>query len=251
MVEVNLRDDERFDRLMRYDLDIIQSKSVFSFSLDALLLDNFAYFPSHDHASIVDLCSGNGVLPLTLSKRTKSHVYGVEIQERLSDMAERSVRHNGLEKEITIYNRDLADIYDLFPKDSVDVITCNPPYFPVSETSRKNPNEQLAIARHELTTNLESVIQVTSNLLKMNGRAFFVYRPARLLEMITLFDKYHLTPKKIQFIYPKKDSESNMMLVEAIKHGKERGLKVLHPLFIHDENGDYLPEIKDIIYGTD
>ena len=83
----------------------------------------------------------------------------------------------------------------------------------------------------------------------MNGRAFFVYRPNRLIEMIDLFRACHLMPKKIQFVYPKKDSESNMILVEVIKHGKKSGLKILPPLYLHDENGEYLPEIKGIIYG--
>lgn len=249
MGKVKLYSDERFDRLMRYDLDIIQSPSVFSFSLDALLLDDFTYIPSHNHAQIVDLCSGNGVLPLTLSQRTKSHIYGVEIQERLADMARRSILANGLDQQIEMVTRDLADIYDIIPQDSVDVITCNPPYFPVSEGSRKNPSMPLAIARHELTTNLETVIKVTSSLLKMNGRAFFVYRPARLLEMIECFEDYHLTPKKIKFIYPRVNSESNMILLEVVKHGKKRGLKILPPLYVHDEQGHYLPEIRQTLYG--
>ena len=248
-MSVKLHGDERIDQLMRYNLEIIQSKSVFSFSIDALLLDHFSYTPSHSRARIVDLCSGNGVLPLTLSQKSQSKIIGLELQPRLVDMARRSVELNGLSEQIEIIEADLADAFDYIPKDSVDVITCNPPYFEWSETSRKNPNEHLAVARHEIHTTLEEVIRITSGLLKMNGRAFFVYRPHRLIEMIDLFRACHLMPKKIQFVYPKKDSESNMILVEVIKHGKKSGLKILPPLYLHDENGEYLPEIKGIIYG--
>lgn len=246
---VKIHGDERIDQLMRYNLQIIQSKSVFSFSIDALLLDHFSYIPSHEQAKIVDLCSGNGVLPLTLSQKSKSNIIGLELQPRLVDMARRSIELNDLSQHVKIIEADLADTFNYIPKDSVDVITCNPPYFEWSETSRKNPNEHLAIARHEIHTTLEEVIKVTSGLLKMNGRAFFVYRPNRLIEMIDLFRSYYLMPKKLQFVYPKKESESNMILVEVIKHGKESGLKILPPLYIHDENGEYLPEIKEIIYG--
>lgn len=246
---VKLYGDERIDQLMRYNMEIIQSKSVFSFSIDALLLDHFSYTPSHSRAKIVDLCSGNGVLPLTLSQKSKSKIIGLELQPRLVDMARRSVELNGLSEQIEIVQADLTDAFDYIPKDFVDVITCNPPYFEWSETSRKNPNEHLAVARHEIHTTLEEVIRITSGLLKMNGRAFFVYRPNRLIEMIDLFRACHLMPKKLQFVYPKKDSESNMILVEVIKHGKKSGLKILPPLYLHDENGDYLPEIKEIIYG--
>ncbi|MDO5457505.1 MAG: tRNA1(Val) (adenine(37)-N6)-methyltransferase [Atopococcus tabaci] len=246
---VKLHGDERIDQLMRYNLQIIQSKSVFSFSIDALLLDYFSNIPSHGRATIVDLCSGNGILPLALSQRSKSSIIGMELQPRLVDMAKRSLELNDLSRQVEIIEADLADAFNYIPKDSVDVITCNPPYFEWSETSQKNPNEHLAIARHEIHTTLEEVIRIASGLLKMNGRAFFVYRPSRLIEMLDLFRSYQLMPKKLQFIYPKKNCESNMILVEVIKHGKKSGLKILPPLYIHDENGEYLPEIKEIIYG--
>ena len=42
---VELRDDERLDYLLAEKLRIIQSPSVFSFSLDAVLLARFAYLP--------------------------------------------------------------------------------------------------------------------------------------------------------------------------------------------------------------
>lgn len=65
-----LKDDERLDYLLAEDLRIIQSPSVFSFSLDAVLLSRFVSVPKNK-GKIVDLCSGNGVIPLFLSARTK------------------------------------------------------------------------------------------------------------------------------------------------------------------------------------
>src|SRR5699024_12649925 len=108
-MQVELREDERIDRLMESGLDIIQSPSVFSFSLDALLLGNFAEVPRHNHAQIIDLCSGNGVVPLLLSSKTDSSIVGIELQERLVDMAERSIRLNTLENQINIIQGDLSD----------------------------------------------------------------------------------------------------------------------------------------------
>lgn len=35
----------------------------------------------------------------------------------------------------------------------------NPPYFPVTAQSQKNPNKALAIARHEIATDLVTVIK--------------------------------------------------------------------------------------------
>src|SRR5687768_4518773 len=96
---VKLIGDERLDYLLAEDLRIIQSPTVFSFSLDAVLLSRFAYMPIQK-GNIIDLCTGNGVIPLLLSTRTKGKIIGVEIQERLYNMAMRSIAYNKLESQI-------------------------------------------------------------------------------------------------------------------------------------------------------
>lgn len=57
---VPLIGDERLDYLLDERLRIIQSPSVFSFSLDAVLLADFVGIPLKK-GKIVDLCSGNGL----------------------------------------------------------------------------------------------------------------------------------------------------------------------------------------------
>ena len=88
---MELKKNERIDQLMQYNLDIIQSSDVFSFSLDAVLLGDFAKIRNRHDLKIVDLCSGNGAVALMLSKKTKSPIIGIEIQPELVDMARRSV----------------------------------------------------------------------------------------------------------------------------------------------------------------
>src|SRR5699024_7135056 len=97
-----LKGDERLDYLMTNErLKIIQSPTVFSYSLDAVLLADFASIPIKG-GHILDLCSGNGVIPLLLSDKTKAKIKGLEIQARLQDMAERSIRYNKLDAEIEV-----------------------------------------------------------------------------------------------------------------------------------------------------
>ena len=62
---VELKGDERLDYLLAEDLRIIQSPSVFAFSLDAVFLAKFVYVPIQK-GNLLDLCSGNGVIPLFL-----------------------------------------------------------------------------------------------------------------------------------------------------------------------------------------
>ncbi|MQM80065.1 methyltransferase, partial [Lactobacillus buchneri] len=150
-MQVNLHEDERIDQLYSKGIQIIQSKDVFSFSLDAVLLADFVRTTQHRTKQIVDMCAGNGAVGLFLSEKTAAHITMIEIQTRLADMAHRSVELNDLGQQISVVNDDLKNADQYIPKDSVDVVACNPPYFVNYKTSEKNPNRYLAIARHEIT----------------------------------------------------------------------------------------------------
>ena len=243
-----LKKNERIDQLMQYNLEIIQSSDVFSYSLDAVLLSDFAKVRNRDDLKVVDLCSGNGAVALMLSQKTKSSIYGVEIQPELVDMAKRSVKLNHLEEQVTIVERDLnaisTDHYD-----TVDVITCNPPYFSINEKGHLNPNEHLAIARHEIHVTLKQLMFKISKLLKMNGKVYLVHRPDRFLELMDEMRSHAIMPKKVRFIYPNESTNANMVLIEGVNKGKEGGFQMLPPLYVHDEHGEYRPEVRKILYG--
>ena len=64
---------------------IYQDNECFSFSLDSIMLANFATIRLRDN-SIVDLGCGNGVIPLILSLRCDKDIVGVEIQEKMANM---------------------------------------------------------------------------------------------------------------------------------------------------------------------
>ncbi len=239
--------DERIDDLLTNDLKIIQSKEVFSFSMDAVLLAHFATIPGS--GNIVDLCSGNGVIPLLISIKTKAMIYGVEIQERLADMAFRSVEMNNLKKQIEIINGDLKDSPALLGHGTFDLITINPPYLPLTGQD-KNINEHIAIARHEIHTNLAEVITTSEKLLKVGGRLAMVHRASRLPDIMQLFREAKIEPKRIRFVHPQVNKEANMVLIE----GKKRGGKELHvlaPIIVYQTDGKYTEEIYRIYYGDD
>lgn len=245
-----LKDDERFDQLIRENIKIIQSKSVFSFSLDAVLLADFANVPHTKPACIIDACSGNGVVAFLLSHKTRNKVYAIEYQERLVDMAKRTVEVNALSDKVEVIHGDYTQATRWFKKDSVDVITCNPPYFKVDNQSLKNDNQAYALARHELTITLEQWVKQSADLLKMGGKLYCVHRPERLMSILDTMKRYDLAPKKIQFVHPKQGKPANMVLIEAIKHGKDDGVVVLPSIVVFDESGQYLEPVKSILYGN-
>lgn len=247
MVKSILKAGERIDQLFSTDVKIIQNKDVFSYSIDSVLLSRFPKIPSR--GLIVDLCSGNGAVGLFASTRTKAPIIEVELQERLANMAERSIQLNQLENQVQMINDDLKNLLNHVPRSGVDLILCNPPYFKVSEMSKKNLSEHYLLARHEIATNLEEICEVARHALKSNGRLAMVHRPDRFLDIIDTMRQYNLAPKRIQFVYPKIGKDANMLLIEAIKDGSTDGLKILPPLFVHKENGDYTDDIFEIYYG--
>ena len=249
MEKVKLYENERVDSLLAENLQIIQSADVFSFSLDAVLLADFVKSFSRPDRKAVDLCAGNGAVGLFISKKFAGRIDQVEIQSRLADMNQRSLELNGLTDRIKVYNRDLKDAFSFLEKDSYDVVTCNPPYFKTLPQSKKNPNQYLALARHEIAVTLEDTVKVTSGLLKTGGKAYYVHRPDRLIEILDTMQAHRLAPKRIKLIYPKQGRDANMVLIEAIKDGKSDGLKFLPPVITYTDQNEYTPTIKEILYG--
>lgn len=237
---------ERIDQLRSGAVQIIQSAEVFAFSLDAVLLSAFAQVKANSR--VVDLAAGNGAVGLFVAEQTRNQVTLVELQPRLADMASRSVTLNQL-TNVNVVTADLADTAQFVQKDTVDVVTCNPPYFKVSDQSVKNPNEHLALARHELTTDFETVCRVSAQLLKYQGKLFLVHRPDRLQELLSTLMQHGLAPKRIRFVHPKADREANMVLIEAIKAGKPDGIRILPPVVVYQADGTYTQEVAHLLYG--
>lgn len=233
---------EVLNDLVNYDnLKIFQNTDWFLFSLDSVLLPNFVTL-NKNIKTVMDLGTGNAPIPLILSTKTKAKIIGIEIQKDVYELAKKNVEYNHLEDQIELHNIDIKNLKDQFSGDSIDVITCNPPYFKISEQSNLNEDIHKVIARHEKMVTLEDVIRVSKYLLKNNGILAIVHRTDRFLDILRLCTQYGLEVKKIQFIYPKVNTESNMILVEARKNGGV-GLKVLPPLYVHEENGDYTIEV--------
>lgn len=244
-----LKDGERIDQLYSQNVKIIQSPTVFSFSLDAVLLADFVLPSQKSTNQIVDLCAGNGAISLFLHDKLAGHFTQVELQSRLADMAARSILLNKLQARYSVLNIDLADVFTKVEKDSVDIVVCNPPYFSDLATSKKNPNQYLAIARHEITTNLAAVLTAMSGLLKMNGRGYLVHRPDRLAEILQQAINHRLMPKRIRFVHPKQGPEANMVLIELIKDGKRGGIRIVPPIIVSQENNEYTKGVQEMLYG--
>lgn len=223
-------------------IKIYQNTDYFNFSLDSVLLPNFVTI-SKKAKKILDIGTGNAVIPLILTQKTKAHIDAVELQKEVYDLAVKSVKYNKLENQISIINDDIKKFSNFKPSDQYDIITCNPPFFEYNKLSKLNKNVIKTIARHEITIKLEDIIKISGKLLKNDGVLAIVHRTDRLIEIIELMRKYNIKPKKIRLVYPKYSFDSNIVLIEGTKNGKKK-VKIMYPLVVHNKDGTYTDEVK-------
>lgn len=226
------------------DIKIVQNKDYFNFSLDSVLLPNFVEI-TRKTKKILDMCTGNAPIPLILSTKTDAKIYGVELQKEVYDLAKETIKINNLDNQIELINDNIKNLKKTFDTETFDIITCNPPYFKKKDDSIINENKIKSIARHELEMELEDVMIISKALLKNEGSLVLVHRTDRLIEIIELMKKHNIEPKRMRLIYPKVNAESNLVLIDGRKNGKE-GLKILPPLYIHNDDNSYTSEVLEM-----
>lgn len=226
------------------NLNIVQDTDFFKFSLESVLLPNFVTI-NQKKLKILDVCTGNIPIPLILSTRIsdESKIYAIELQKEIYDLAVETTEINNLESKITIINDDVKNLNRYFSAEYFDIITCNPPYFKVYDKSILNKSDIKTIARHEVKLDLKTLISLSAKYLKNNGIFAMVHRTERMTEVLILLHKYKLEPKRIKFIFPKRGTDSNLLMIECVKNGNP-GLKKVEYIIIHDENGQYTEEVK-------
>ena len=240
---------ERLDDLQTGGLKLIQNPSWFCFGVDAVLLSDFASKGIKKDARVLDLCSGSGIIPILLTRKSQaSFITGLEIQSEVADMAKRSVELNSLSDKVEMLCGDLKDGAKLFGKSSFDNISCNPPY-KENLGGLKNKEDNMTISRHEVLCSLEDIISVSADILKPYGKLSMIHRPERLADILCLMRKYKIEPKRLRFVHPSPSKTATMILIEGAKCGKPK-LFLDPPLYVHDENGNYTDEINEI-YGRD
>lgn len=244
-MDIKINIDESVDDLQLKGLKLIQKQQGFRFGVDAVLLSHFANIKNKHR--VIDLCTGTGIVPfLAYGKYEPKEVIGIEIQEDMVEMANRSSLLNNTTDIVKFVYGDLKDKALLDSLGKFDVLTVNPPY-KLNNAGIINPNDKLAIARHEVMCTLEDVIIAARRLLKDNGRMFIVHRPERLADIFGLMRKYKIEPKRVRMVQPNTKKAPNIVLVEGQRDGGAF-LKWEETLYVYDDNGNY-SEVVDRIYG--
>lgn len=238
-----LYEGERLDNLDRNGYKIIQNPDKFCFGMDAVLLSGFVKV--YKDETVVDLGTGTGIIPILLKGRTEGkHFTGLEINSESVDMARRSVSYNHLAEDIDIVEGDIKEAGNIFKGRRFKVVTSNPPYL-AYKGGLLNERQDKAAARHEILCTLEDVIREGTEILDNNGRFYMVHRPFRLPEILNMFIRYKMEPKRMRLVYPYVDKEPNMVLLECLKGGRP-GMTIEPPLIVHKPCGGYTDEMERI-----
>lgn len=241
-----LKPYERIDELFRENMRIIQSSETFSFSVDALLLANFVKINKRD-GRIMDLCSGNGIIPLLLSSRAAKPIDAVEIQSLLADMAERSIEMNGKSDQITMYNVDIKSLKTSMKHSSYDVITVNPPYFTNNQPLKSKGPE--SIARHELYIDLKGIVEACRYLITNKGRLYMVHRAERSAEVFTELHNQGFRVRRAQYVYNDTNSRTAMFIIVEAIFNSNAYADILPPFYIYKADQVYSDEMLEVYYG--
>lgn len=218
---------------------IIQDSNLFKFGIDAILLADFAAKGTAGGETVIDLGTGNGIIPLLMEKLCKATCFtGLEIQQTSAELARRSIALNKLEEKIQIVQGDIKAVVQNFPKHSFNVVVSNPPYALVSQ-GKQNACDEKTIARHEVLCTLKDVVSAADYLLHTHGKFFMIHRPERLAQIFAALAVYNLEPKQLQLIQPFAEQPANLVLIEARKNSHP-GIKMLPTIIVrtHNEKGE-------------
>ncbi|GJL77250.1 MAG: SAM-dependent methyltransferase [Nitrospinaceae bacterium] len=229
-------------------MDIEQNAQGYRYSIEPFLLANFIHLePGFE---VLDIGTGCGVIPLLLMTREPQlQIIAVEIQKSLNDLARQNVAKNGLLNHIQVIHGNFSQVAETLGNDVFDLVISNPPYRK-RNTGRTNPNEEKAIARHELLLNLHSILKDSACLLKAGGKIALTYPPHRLSEVLSEMKNHELFPSRLRFIHGSRGTDAKIFLVEGIK-GCQTNCSVEPPLYVYKENNSFTEEMEHIYDSFD
>lgn len=220
-----------------------QNSDGYRYSIEPFLIADFIKIPNQSR--VLDIGTGCGIIPLLLaSEYEDAEFIASEIQPALISMARKNIEENKHSNRIKTLEGDIAHTAQSLEQASFDFVVSNPPYRKI-DTGRLNPNEEKAVARHEIKIDLKKLSEIASAMLKKGGRFVVAYPPVRLVEALTRFPENELYPSRIRFIHGTEKAIAKIFLIECLK-GKRSDCSVEPPLYVYSENGRYTSKMESI-----
>jgi tRNA1(Val) A37 N6-methylase TrmN6 len=223
-------------------VQVTQPAKGHRFTLDSIMLADFCRVKPKDR--VFEPGAGTGIISLLLAKKhPRSSFTALEVQPSLAALCERNISNNTLGDRITVLARDLRKPGKSLVPGFFSVIVANPPYIKAG-AGTTSPESVRRTSRHDHAASIESWLNL-QRYLKNGGRYSIVFPAARVAELLVLMRKRSLEPKRLRLVHPHADKPASLVLVEAVKRAGA-GMEVLPPLIVHERDGGYTDEMRDI-----
>jgi tRNA1(Val) A37 N6-methylase TrmN6 len=226
------------DRLLGGRIVIHQPARGMRVSLDPLLLAGFVAAP---YGRFLDIGAGTGALSFLLLARDPTATgVGVELQPRLAALAVRGRDDNGWRDRLELIEGDVRSPGRLAAA-GFDLVATNPPYRSPND-SRPSPDQERALAHHELTLRLPEWLDVAARAVRPGGRVAAVLPASRTRELLGQIGTRGLHLVRLRHVHPYADRPASRVLVEA-ERGRERPFVMELPLVVHEPGGGFTAEV--------
>ena len=225
------------DPILRGLVRVVQPRRGYRFSLDSLLLADFALRARFRHA--LDLGCGSAVIAMILARRRpRARIVGLEIQAELCEAARRGVALNGLLPRIEIVPGDLREAVRIVPAASFGLVVCNPPFHEPARAPA-SPEAGRALGRHALCCTLDEVLAAARHACRPGGRVALIHPGLELPHLPGL------TLRAIRPVVSRAGQPARRYLIE-LSRSSRGGARELAPLVVHEGAG-YTEELRKIL----
>ncbi len=241
---MKLKKNERFDDLQIGNLKLIQDKNCYCFTSDSVILANFVNAKKNEY--ICEIGAGTGIISILIAyKCNPKKITAFEVQKPIFNILKKNIKLNNFSNIINIINSPIQNCFNFVSPESFDIVVSNPPYLKINKQSFVSNNKTEAISKHEVMLSLDELILNAKKLLKFGGKFYIIYTANRCAELIYKLKLNNLEPKKMFFTSPKINTNPILVVIEAIKGGKEN-LIVLPTLITNDDDGNYIYTIQNL-----
>lgn len=240
-----LHPDEDVHDITRNGLYLIQKKDGYRYTMDAVLLADFARIS--EKALVADFGGGSGVISLLLHARGKGcSYYSFEILTDYVDMAMRTARLNQITHLFHPVPLPVGMANMFIGRNTLDAIVSNPPYYLPNQYLTPKDDTQ-ATSRAMQRGTLKEWLKMAYGLLRGKGTISIVYPAERMMDALAWMEQASLMPKRIRLVHPMADRPANLVMLEGVKDGRP-SLRVEPPLIVRDRSGAFSQEMTRI-YG--
>ncbi len=257
-IAFQMKNSPGLDSLHRGRLPFLQLRRGLRVNLDPVLLAGFlAELRLHREGLVVDLGTGNGIVPLLMaSMGHRGPFLGVEIQADLASLAEANAIMNGLDTFRVIHG-DLTTLtlgheaFSGLPR--VSMVVSNPPHNPLTR-GRPSPDAVRALASHEVACTLAQLLDTAAGLLREGGLLAMIHRADREPEISEGLLARGFALETLVRVRPNPGADPTRLLVLAEKvtqghRSAARSRPVEDELVVRLQDGAYSPTVKTWLDG--